>query len=195
MKINEPFGPSTEQVVADEARRMETEVLAQLKSEFQEFVAQTRERLRMVSQSLVELDREYSTVPPVVVDQHAVAQEVIAQEVIAQEVIAQEVVSQQKVEAPTAHEVSPEPAQADRSEWLVGPTPATADKSEAPVSELNFWSEALADPDPQPIPPRPTMAEDASNDASFPRTSNLDSDPTERLKAIKQRLARQIENS
>ncbi len=71
MKINEPFGPSTEQDVADEARRMETEVLAQLKSEFQEFVAQTRERLRMVSQSLVELDREYSTVPPVVVDQHA----------------------------------------------------------------------------------------------------------------------------
>ena len=70
MKINEPFGPDLEQETAVETRAMEAEILAQLKSEFQDFVVQTRERLRMLSESLVELDREYSSVPPALPSNH-----------------------------------------------------------------------------------------------------------------------------
>ena len=66
MKINETFGPPSEQDVVDEPSRVETEVLTQLKSEFLEFVTQTRERLRLVSESLSELDREYMIQPPII---------------------------------------------------------------------------------------------------------------------------------
>ena len=82
MKINESFGPPSEHDVVDETRRMESEVLTQLKSEFLEFVTQTRERLRLVSESLSELDREYMIQPQIIDQPVSVAEQLEAEPIV-----------------------------------------------------------------------------------------------------------------
>ena len=82
MKINESFGPPSENDVVDETRRMESEVLTQLKSEFLEFVTQTRERLRLVSESLSELDREYMIQPQIIDQPVSVAEQLEAEPIV-----------------------------------------------------------------------------------------------------------------
>ena len=154
----------------------------------------------MVSESLMDLDREYALAPPITDQQPAGAPDVNAPDVNAPDVNAPDV-HVPDVNAPevvgvqSVVDAAVEPASADGPELIVDS--AASDRvqidrvqSEAPVSELDFWPSEPSEPD-----PRPSFTEDASKDATFPGTSDPDSDPSERLNAIKQRLARQIENS
>ena len=167
MKINETFGPPSDHDVVDESRRVESEVLTQLKSEFLEFVTQTRERLRLVSESLSELDREYTVQPPIIDQPVSVPEQLEAEPII---------------------ETDGTPIQSETPESVVESGPVV--DNDEPSDAVDFWGEAPTDSETQP-----SMTEDASNDATFPSAGELDSDPMERLNAIKKRLARQIENS
>lgn len=205
MKINEPFGipvdqDSEDQGVADDSRLMESEIFHQLKTEFQDFVAQTRERLRLVSESLVELDREFSLEP---------------------QVDLQEIDAFAPVEDSLADGKDLKASGSDPVERSVASQAAQPDDRNTTRSSFDFWDDFPGEADDQV-----TLVEDASPDASFhhpdekspevfrtirpvssgsreafgesPASSSnteIDADPMERLNAIKQRLARQIENS
>jgi hypothetical protein len=198
MKISEPLGNQSDQDAFENARRMEAEAIAEMKSEFNNFVAQTRERLRIVSESLQELGREYALAP-------------------ANEPNADESGSPGFASTDSAA-TAPSPAEA--SALTIDAHSAKQKRSDTSESELDFW--ATEEPHSNR---KPLSTEDASSDASFHRTAKTDgevrgprrtdrenpsealkrpqasipddddADPMERLNAIKQRLARQIENS
>ena len=57
MKINESLYRSFDQEAIEQARYGEAELIAKMKSEFEHFMAQTREQLKLVAEALDEHDR------------------------------------------------------------------------------------------------------------------------------------------
>jgi hypothetical protein len=202
MKINEPLYPSFDQEAIEQARYGEAEVIAKMKSEFEDFVAQTRERLRLVSEALVELDRDFVHGP-----------------------IEQSVgIEAEKTDLTDPSALVDEETTDDSSEPLGPPQSAIQDngadpsQANAETDDLDVWPNDVRQSSNQS-----DGKESASKDASFPdshtesieasgngstrkhqdrevsesfRSSGDDeTDPFERLNAIKERLARQIEKS
>lgn len=64
MKICEPLGGSSNLDSVEDVRRKEALLIDKMKTEFQDFVAVTRERLRLATEALIEIDRDLSEPKP-----------------------------------------------------------------------------------------------------------------------------------
>lgn len=214
MKINEPLYPSFDQEAIEQARHGEAELIARMKSEFEDFVAQTRERLRLVSEALSELDRDFNQAPI----ESSVGSEVAETGPIINSTPAIEKQQQDPSEpvGPSLAEIRDEDYESPQIDADLNAdlnAEANADADDVDVWPENVWQSS-----------NPSDGkESASKDASFPesptastqtgangraqrhqdreipeapRSSDEDeTDPFERLNAIKERLARQIEKS
>ena len=200
MKINEPFGEPLEYDSSDNAGRMDAEILARMKSEFHEFLGSIRDRLHTVSESLIELDREFSR-PPQVSEpkvETAVTDPSEATQGFTQKVAEEPAEAQQPGSPGITLQASQDAKTAPRSQFDIWPE-ATVPAAEAPAPVVQAPAPAVQAPAPAVQAPAPAAEAPVSEvESPAPMSSppiDTSSDPMERLNAIKARLARQIENS
>ncbi len=202
MKINESLYRSFDQEAIEQARYGEAELIAKMKSEFEHFMAQTREQLKLVAEALDEHDR---VGPPSPIE--------------ASDRVEAEAIDRTGNHTPANDEAQIDasaprvPSQSEIENDLAVTPPTDSETDDFDIWPDNVWQSS-----------NPSNGkESASKDASFPEahigsmetdwngiaqrhqdcevpespqsSGDWETDPFERLDAIKARLARQIKKS
>ena len=203
MKINESLYRSFDQEAIEQARYGEAELIAKMKSEFEHFMAQTREQLKLVAEALDEHDRVGPPSPIEASDR--VEAEAIdrtgnhtpANDEAQIDASAPRVPSQSEIENDLA--VTP-PTDSETDDFDIWPdnvwqSSNPSNGKESASKDATFPENRVEHPeaDASGIAPKHPVHEVPE----FPQTScdGDETDPFERLNAIKERLARQIEKS
>lgn len=200
MKINEPFGinarPLAPPQVGNSTPSSRAEVLVELKFEFEDFVARIRQQLQLVSDSLLLLDQASSQLAD------SGAQDDVANPVsneTSDESLSSTLDSQIELsvtESPL-HSGSGNKSQGEALDlWTAGFSTRAEEgtDSEAASNNASFPASG-ASSHLSPSPRAVAEASEPKGPAPIHTSIDPDSDPFERLNAIKARLARQIEKS